>query len=206
MQGATMEIEQVLRFWFGRSINSATASTQAHLWWRKRPEVDQQIREDFADGLRDLTQGKHRDWLQTARGRLAAIIVLDQFSRNMYRDQPQAFAQDALALQYCLQGLEQQIDLQLAPIERVFFYLPLEHAEDLQMQHLACRKFAELRDQVSQSETAPGDNTYQGFYEFAERHRQVIQQFGRFPHRNKILGRANSEAEQHYLDTPGSGF
>ncbi|MGB2002542.1 MAG: DUF924 family protein, partial [Porticoccaceae bacterium] len=153
-----------------------------------------------------LTRGKYRDWLQTARGRLAAIIVLDQFSRNMYRDKPQAFAQDALALQWCLEGLKTEIDLQLEPIERVFFYLPLEHSEDLQMQDLACRKFAELLDQVTLLGAESNGNTYEGFYQFAERHRQVIQKFGRFPHRNRILGRVNSEAEQQYLDTPGSGF
>ena len=201
-----MEIEQVLQFWFGQSINNATASIQAHLWWRKRPEVDQQIREEFADGLRDLIQGEYREWLQTARGRLAAIIVLDQFSRNMYRDKPQAFAQDDLALKWCLEGLEGKVDLQLEPIERVFFYLPLEHSEDPQMQDLACRQFADLLDQVSATETASSDNTYQDFYQFAERHRDVIQQFGRFPHRNGILGRPSTKAEQQYLDTPGSGF
>lgn len=201
-----MEIEQVLQFWFGQSINNATASTQANLWWRKRPEVDQQIREDFEDGLRGLVQGEYGDWLHTARGRLAAIIVLDQFSRNMYRDKPQAFAQDALALQWCLEGLEEKVDLQLEPIERVFFYLPLEHSEELRMQDLACHKFADLLDQVSATETASSDNTYQDFYQFAERHRDVIQQFGRFPHRNGILGRPSTKAEQQYLDTPGSGF
>ena len=120
-----MDIEQVLQFWFGERTNSATPSAQANLWWRKQPEVDQQIREDFADGLRDLAEGKYRDWLHSARGRLAAIIVLDQFSRNMYRDRPEAFAQDKLALDWCLEGLEDNIDLQLEPIERVFFYLPL---------------------------------------------------------------------------------
>ena len=142
-----MDIEQVLQFWFGERINSATPSAQANLWWRKQPEVDQQIREDFADGLRDLAEGKYRDWLHSARGRLAAIIVLDQFSRNMYRDRPEAFAQDKLALDWCLEGLEDNIDLQLEPIERVFFYLPLEHSEDLQMQDLSCRKFAESKPQ-----------------------------------------------------------
>jgi uncharacterized protein (DUF924 family) len=116
MQGTTMDIEQVLQFWFGERINSATPSAKANLWWRKQPEVDQQIREDFADGLRDLAEGKYRDWLHSARGRLAAIIVLDQFSRNMYRDRPEAFAQDKLALGWCLEGLEDNIDLQLEPI------------------------------------------------------------------------------------------
>ncbi|MDA8902290.1 DUF924 domain-containing protein [Porticoccaceae bacterium] len=206
MQGATMDIEQVLQFWFGERINSATPSAQANLWWRKQPEVDQQIREDFADGLRDLAEGKYRDWLHSARGRLAAIIVLDQFSRNMYRDRPEAFAQDQLALAWCLEGLEDNIDLQLEPIERVFFYLPLEHSEDLQMQVLSCRKFAELLKCSSSTQTAQARGTYEDFSLYAERHREVIQQFGRFPHRNKILGRASTAVEQQYLDTPGSGF
>ena len=201
-----MDIEQVLQFWFGERINSATPSAQANLWWRKQPEVDQQIREDFADGLRDLAEGKYRDWLHSARGRLAAIIVLDQFSRNMYRDRPEAFAQDKLALGWCLEGLEDNIDLQLEPIERVFFYLPLEHSEDLQMQVLSCRKFAELLKCSSSTQTAQARGTYEDFSLYAERHREVIQQFGRFPHRNKILGRASTAVEQQYLDTPGSGF
>jgi len=206
MQGAIMEIQQVLQFWFGPSINSTTASTQASLWWRKQPEVDQQIREDFADGLRGLKQGEYSDWLQTVSGRLAAIIVLDQFSRNMYRDTAQAFAQDELALRWCLEGLEDSIDLQLEPVERVFFYLPLEHSEDMQMQDLSCRKFAELLDDNINTDSSPSDGTYEGFYRYAERHRDVIQKFGRFPHRNKILGRVSPEMEQEYLDTPGSGF
>lgn len=145
-----MEIQQVLQFWFGPSINSTTASTQASLWWRKQPEVDQQIREDFADGLRGLKQ--------------------------------------------------------LEPVERVFFYLPLEHSEDMQMQDLSCRKFAELLDDNINTDSSPSDGTYEGFYRYAERHRDVIQKFGRFPHRNKILGRVSTEMEQEYLDTPGSGF
>jgi len=119
-----MEIQQVLQFWFGHSIDSATASSQAHLWWRKRPEVDQQIREDFADGLRDLTRGKYRDWLQTARGRLAAIIVLDQFSRNMYRDKPQAFAQDALARNGVWRVLRQRLICSLS-LSREYFFICL---------------------------------------------------------------------------------
>ncbi|MDG1311750.1 MAG: DUF924 domain-containing protein [Porticoccaceae bacterium] len=201
-----MDIQQVLQFWFGQTINRATPSAQAKLWWSKQQAVDQKIREDFADGLQALARGEYREWLHTASGRLAAIIVLDQFSRNMYRDTPEAFAQDSLALSWCLEGLEKNVDLQLEPAERVFFYLPLEHSENLEMQDLCCRKFAELLDDNINTEPAPSDGTYEGFYRYAKSHRDVVQKFGRFPHRNKILGRTNTELEEEYLNTPGTGF
>jgi hypothetical protein len=121
MHGANMDIQQVLQFWFGQTINTATPSAQAKLWWSKQQAVDQKIREDFVDGLQALERGEYREWLHTASGRLAAIILLDQFSRNMYRDTPEAFAQDSLALRWCLEDLEKNVDLQLEPEERVFF-------------------------------------------------------------------------------------
>ena len=156
--------------------------------------------------MQALVRGEYSDWLQTASGRLAAIIVLDQFSRNIYRDTPQAFAQDSQALAWCLEGIDKQQDMQLEPVERLFFYLPLEHAEDMEMQDLSCRKFSDLLDHNINYQVTPSDGTYEGFYRFAERHRDVIQKFGRFPHRNKILGRTSSEQEEVYLNTPGSGF
>ena len=201
-----MDIQQVLQFWFGLTVGPETPSKQTKIWWSKQPEIDLQIRHKFVDGLQALVRGEYSDWLQTASGRLAAIIVLDQFSRNIYRDTPQAFAQDSLALSWCLEGIDNHQDLQLEPVERVFFYLPLEHAEDVQMQDLSCRKFSDLLDDNINYQEAPSDGTYEGFYRFAERHRDVIQKFGRFPHRNKILGRTTTEQEQEYLDTPGSGF
>ena len=201
-----MDIQQVLQFWFGVTVGPETPSKQAELWWSKQREIDLQIRQKFADGLQALVRGEYSDWLQTASGRLAAIIVLDQFSRNIYRDTPQAFAQDSQALAWCLEGIDKQQDMQLEPVERVFFYLPLEHAEDMEMQDLSCRKFSDLLDHNINYQVTPSDGTYEGFYRFAERHRDVIQKFGRFPHRNKILGRTSSEQEEVYLNTPGSGF
>ena len=118
----------------------------------------------------------------------------------------QKFADGLQALAWCLEGIDKQQDLQLEPVERVFFYLPLEHAEDIEMQDLSCRKFSDLLDDNINYQVTPSDGTYEGFYRFAERHRDVIQKFGRFPHRNKILGRTSSEQEQEYLNTPGSGF
>lgn len=198
-----MEIEQVIEFWFGSDINDpALAKKQSSLWWKKSPQTDSQIREIFAAGLQGLVSGDYNHWLENPRGRLAAIIVADQFSRNMYRDSPRAFSQDALALSWCLEGIAAGHDVQLPLICRVFFYMPLEHAESLEMQDLSLEKFTEL------AELAPeGDGeTFAGFVDFARRHRDVIVSFGRYPHRNSILNRQSSAAEQAYLDKPGSGF
>ena len=198
-----MEIEQVIEFWFGSDINDpALAKKQSPLWWKKSPQTDSQIRETFAAGLQGLVSGDYNHWLESPRGRLAAIIVADQFSRNMYRDSPRAFSQDALALNWCLEGIAAGHDLQLPLICRVFFYMPLEHAESLEMQDLSLEKFTEL------AKLAPeGDReTFNGFVDFARRHRDVIVSFGRYPHRNSILNRQSSDAEQAYLDKPGSGF
>jgi uncharacterized protein (DUF924 family) len=198
-----MEIEQVIEFWFGEDLSDPKlAARQSPLWWRKHPQTDALIRQKFADGLQMLVSGDYQHWLESPRGRLAAIIVLDQFSRNMYRDTARAFAQDALALSWCLQGLTLEQDLELPFICRVFFYLPLEHSESTEMQDLSVKKFTELAQLVGRKE---GD-TFLRFVDFAHRHRSVIRQFGRYPHRNAILGRESTAAEQRYLDQPGSGF
>ncbi|MDG1819421.1 MAG: DUF924 domain-containing protein [Porticoccaceae bacterium] len=198
-----MEIEQVLEFWFGSDLHDPElAKRQSPLWWQKNPHTDALIREKFTDGLQGLVSGDYKHWLETPRGRLAAIIVLDQFSRNMYRDRARAFAQDSLALNWCLEGMSLKQDLELPYIGRVFFYLPLEHSESLEMQDLSVQKFTEL----AQLAGAKKGDTFSGFKDFAQRHREVIQQFGRYPHRNSIVGRESTAAEQLYLDQPGSGF
>jgi len=120
----------------------------------------------------------------------------------IHRGTPQAFAGDARAQQLVNDGLDRGLDESLAPIERVFIYLVLGHAENLQSQDLAVARFAELRD-LAEEESRPA---FEGFLDFAERHRDVIARFGRFPHRNAILGRASSEAERTFLAQPGSGF
>ena len=198
-----MEIEQVIEFWFGTDINDPNlAKRQSPTWWQKNSQTDALIRQKFADGLQGLIEGDYDHWLDSPMGRLAAIIVADQFSRNMYRDTARAFAQDELALGWCLDGIGMHQDVKLPCICRVFFYMPLEHAESLAMQDLSVKKFSEL----AQLAGSRNDDTFLGFEDFAERHRAVIQQFGRYPHRNKILGRDSNAAEQIYLDQPGSGF
>lgn len=198
-----MEIEQVIEFWFGNDLNDPSlAKRQTPLWWQKNSQTDALIRQKFADGLQGLVSGDYDHWLESPRGRLAAIIVADQFSRNMYRNTARAFAQDELALSWCLDGMASKQDIELPYIGRVFFYMPLEHAESREMQELSVKKFSELAELAG----VENSGTFMGFVDFAERHRQVVKQFGRYPHRNSILKRDNTAAEQVYLDQPGSGF
>ena len=124
-----MEIEQVIEFWFGSDLNDPSlAKRQSPVWWQKNPQTDALIRQKFADGLQGLVNGDYDHWLESPTGRLAAIIVADQFSRNMYRDTGRAFTQDELALSWCLDGMALKHDIELPFICRVFFYMPLEHS------------------------------------------------------------------------------
>ena len=130
------------------------------------------------------------------------IILADQFSRNMYRDTPRAFENDALALSWCKGGLESGVDRELRPIERVFLYMPLEHSESVEDQHRSVTMFTEL----AQSVPAQQRKLFDGYIDYAVRHRDIVQRFGRFPHRNAILGRESTEEEVAFLQQPGSSF
>ncbi|MBI3286031.1 MAG: DUF924 domain-containing protein [Burkholderiales bacterium] len=192
--------DSITEFWFGKEPDDAvTATTQARLWWAKDAAADQQIRTRFAATLADAAQGKLATWEATPDGRLALILLCDQFPRNMYRATPQAFGYDAIALRLCKDGIERGDDLALRPIERVFFYLPLEHSEALADQQLAVAQYEKLAAERHKK-------IFDGFLDFARRHQEVIARFGRFPHRNAILGRASTEAELAFLAQPGSSF
>ncbi len=197
------DVGSILRFWFGTDADdAAVGKAQAKLWWSKNVEIDREIRWRFEDLLRAAAQGQLDDWADTPRGRLALIILTDQFPRNIYRDTPQAFACDAKALAWCLDGLEQRLDLRLRPIKRVFFYLPLEHAESPAQQERSVRCFEELFAAVPLEQ----QSIFGEYLDFARRHRDVIARFGRFPHRNKILGRESTIEESAFLSEPGSSF
>ncbi|WP_461481935.1 DUF924 family protein [Porticoccus sp.] len=193
----------VLDYWFGSAADEVVcAQQQSALWWGKAAATDAEIRRRFETLLQVLVNGGNRYWLQFPESRLAAIIVLDQFSRNIYRDTPTAFASDRLALNWSLSGIASGLDLQLRPLQRVFFYLPLEHAEDYAVQLRSVSLFKQLLAQVPQSQR----HLFAGFLDYAERHAAVIERFGRFPHRNSLLGRKSTAAELAYLAQPGSGF
>ncbi len=180
-----LRIQEVLTFWFGPLANSETyPEGKMGLWFGKNAAVDEEIRKRF-EGLVQAAANNELDaWKSTPSGRLALIILLDQLPRNMYRNQPQAFAYDAKAQQLTLEGLSLYEDKRLYPIERVFFYLPLEHAENLALQEMSVAKFQELGPK------------YQSFLDYAVQHYEVIKKFGRFPHRNAILGRESTTEER----------
>jgi uncharacterized protein (DUF924 family) len=183
---------EVLDFWFGG------AGTARDEWFRKDAAFDAQIREHFGGLLAQAMDGALDGWMVAQPpAALARIVVLDQFTRNAFRDTPLAFAGDAQALAGARALVARGDDLALTPLQRVFAYLPFEHAEDLVMQRESQRLFAALlRDDASMV----------SFDDYARRHAEVIERFGRFPHRNAVLGRVSSAEETAFLQQPGSRF
>lgn len=198
-----MQAEEILNFWFGRlNDHGLPRPTRSLFWFQKDATADKIIRVYFEPHLKAAIAGELDHWADTARGRLALIVLFDQFSRNMYRATPAAFMQDAKALQLCTAGIGLGMDKELAPIERAFFYFPLEHAEDLDAQHRCVDMFTKL---IALSEE-PAKTRLSGFLDYASEHRNIIARFGRFPHRNKILQRNSSEDELNYLAHGGATF
>ena len=198
-----MNIECILDFWFGTHLDDAVvAKEQAELWWSKNRETDDKVSRRFEESVRAAAVGELNEWRATARGRLALIILTDQFPRNIYRDTARAFSCDSKALTWCLEGLHGRSDRGLRPIERVFFYLPLEHAESREHQAKSVECLTELVASVPMEQRS----TFEEYLDFAIRHRDIIDRFGRFPHRNSILGRESTAEELAFLTESGSGF
>jgi uncharacterized protein (DUF924 family) len=181
----TQAIDEILQFWFEDIEHSR--------WFIKDHDFDRKLETRFGDLLKQALSGQLDAWSDTPLGRLALIILLDQFSRNIYRDSACAFAADAKALHLTIDGIEQHFDEKLSLEERSFFYMPLRHAEDLQMQQLGLKKTREL------------NATGYGTDKYALNHLVMIERFGRFPHRNKILGRSSTPEEEAYVKANG-GF
>jgi uncharacterized protein (DUF924 family) len=180
-----MNPQAVLRFWF-EEIEPAA-------WWRKDAGFDARVAERFGDWLFAAARCELWTWRASAEGRLAEIIVLDQFSRNIHRDTPQAFAQDALALGLAQEAVAGGHDLLLEPARRSFVYMPYMHSESLALHDEALRLFA-----------SPGMAA--SSLDFERRHRAIVERFGRYPHRNAILGRVSTPEELAFLSEPGSSF
>ncbi|MBI3015983.1 MAG: DUF924 domain-containing protein [Candidatus Tectomicrobia bacterium] len=191
-----------MRFWFGEAGDRERIADRIRFWFQGGEGVDRAIQTEFAGDVERAAAGRLDRWKESARGRLALIILLDQFSRNIYRDTPGAFANDAQARELCLEGLRTGVDRDLGTFERAFFYLPLEHSEDIALQERSVRCFQELLDGVGPE----WKETFSSFLDYAVRHRDVVKRFGRFPHRNEILGRASTPEETEFLRQPGSSF
>jgi uncharacterized protein (DUF924 family) len=183
----------LLQFWFGLGADAAALKKA---WFGKDPALDAEIRARFLPLYEQAAAGALQDWQGDARSGLALVLALDQLPRNMFRGTPRAFATDAMALEAARHALEQGHDRGRAPLERLFLYLPFEHAESLEEQLRCCELMAPLAEFA---ETADA-------HLWAVKHCDVIRRFGRFPHRNPILGRASTPEEAAYLHEPGSGF
>ena len=179
-----MQAQDILDFWFDPDHRS--------LWFAKSDEFDAKIRERFQTIHHQATQAELWSWRKTAEGRLAEIIVLDQFSRNLYRDQPQAFAHDSMALMLAQEAISLQLDAQLSPDHRSFLYMPFMHSESKLIHEFALKLFQRLGNEINLS--------------FEKKHKLIIDRFGRYPHRNAILGRSSTAEELEFLTQPNSSF
>ena len=192
-----MTAQDILDFWF-LPPDHPDFGQQRAVWFRKDDAFDAAITERFGSLIGQAVAGGLHEWdLQGPSGVLARIVVLDQLTRNAWRGTPASFSGDALALAAALQLVDSGADQALLPVQRVFAYLPLEHAEDTHMQERSVALF----DKLAQENAG-----FESVLDYAHRHRGVIARFGRFPHRNPILGRASTADEAEYLAQPGSGF
>lgn len=198
-------IDAILTFWFMEETLSAPQIDQRmDVWFGEDAAFDKTIEKRFGDDIELASTGRLDHWAGESRGRLALILLLDQFRRNLYRGEADAFAKDGVALRLCLEGAMAGLDRGLSAIERVFFYMPLQHAESRKVQAKAVDVYGELAQAVS----ATYRETFSTIAQFAELHRDIIEQFGRFPHRNRVLGRENTVEEEEFLadeDTPDFG-
>jgi len=186
--------DEILDFWFGPRDSAEYGKTR-ELWFKKDAAVDQSIRARFGHAVETALAGGFVEW-RSPRQRLARVILLDQFTRNIYRETPRAFGGDVIALGISRAGVETRDDETLIAVERWFLYMPFVHAEDLDAQQTALDLFERLSVETGLSEPVV----------WAERHAAVIRRFGRFPHRNAILGRPSTAEEMEFLTTAGSSF
>jgi uncharacterized protein (DUF924 family) len=191
MMTATPLSDAVLDFWFGPVPHAIR-----DVWFRKDAAFDAAIRARFGAAVESALAGEPGTDTETPRGALAAVVLLDQFTRNIFRDTPRAFAGDAQALSLARAVVDRGADRDLDPFERWFLYLPFEHAEDAAMQERSLALFGALKR----------DSGLAAPLEWAEKHAAVIRRFGRYPHRNAILGRATTPEEAAFLAEPGSRF
>ena len=176
--------QDVINFWFNE--------IEPHQWWVKDDDFDQLIRDRFSTFHDRAIKCELFEWRNVPQGRLAEIIVLDQFSRNMFRGTSKAFSQDAMALTLSQEAVSRGIDLELEPSERSFLYLPFMHSESLVIHNQAEMLYRQLGNSSN--------------LEFELKHKKIIERFGRYPHRNEILGRESTDEERAFLKEPGSSF
>jgi uncharacterized protein (DUF924 family) len=194
---------EILEFWFGDALVSADlAKTRAKLWFSRNDEFDREIERRFGLLPESAAHGELDAWREDASSALALVLVLDQFPRNLFRKSPRAFAFDSLAREVALEAISRKFDEALPPLQASFLYLPLEHAEDIELQERSVQLFERLFAR------APADlhDLFGSFADYARRHRDIVRRFGRFAHRNDVLGRPSTPEEAAYLESGGDRF
>lgn len=179
-----MDYQAILSFWF--------AEIDSSFWWKKDQAFDQTLKTRFGELWKAAGRCELYSWRETAPGRLAEIIVLDQFSRNMFRDSPLAFINDPLALALSQEAIRQEADQAVVASHRFFFYMPFMHSESAAIHELAVQLFSQPEMDTN--------------LEYELKHKAIIDRFGRYPHRNQILGRESTPEEEAFLKEPGSSF
>ncbi len=199
--------ERVLEFWFGELDDRSELADhpKTKMWWKKDPQLDAEIERQFGALISAAERGELDDWRSEPDPCVALVIVLDQFRRNVFRNDPRAFALDPTARVVVREGLDRDLDESLSLIQRCFFYMPLMHSESLDDHELATAKYGELV-QAARERAPQQVASFQNNLDFEHRHREIIERFGRYPHRNAILGRASTNEELAFLEQPGSSF
>ncbi|KJH88201.1 transmembrane protein [Pseudomonas fluorescens] len=193
--------QPLLDWWFGTAEKpDEIAADKGKLWFGKGH--DRLAQERFGDQVEQALAGGLTDWAQRPEGWLALVLLLDQLPRMIFRNTPKSFSGDLRAQALVAQGLAAGFDQQLRPIQRVFIYLVLEHCENLAVQNEAVSRFIELVREQPEAQRA----VFEGNLDYAERHQKIIARFGRFPHRNAVLGRESTAEEVEFLKRPGSRF
>lgn len=179
-----MDYKGVLEFWFNQL---STAD-----WWKKDVGLDNLIKTQFLELHQQASHGELFEWRNTSQGSLAEIIILDQFSRNIFRDTPQSFSSDGMALILAQEAISKTFDKELEPTQRAFLYMPFMHSESLIIHQQAKKLFSQPEMRAN--------------YDFELKHAAIIEKFGRYPHRNSILGRESTPEELIFLTQPNSSF
>lgn len=187
---------KIREFWFGDTLTDLSkVPARMSFWFGAENAKDQAIRREWGKYVEDARAGRLDTMGRTASGRLSLILLLDQFARNIYRGTPMAFEKDGRARYLMRDGMSRLMDLELSPIERCFFYMPLQHSEFLDDQEASVARYSQLATEVS----AAHRDIFENFLYHAQQHRDVVARFGRFPHRNAILNRLSTREERAYL-------
>ena len=191
-----IRIDAILAFWFNeQELSAPQIDRRMDIWFGRDDVFDHECKKDFAEEVEKASEGSLGHWAHEPRGRLALILLLDQLRRNIHRDTAAAFAKDGAALKLCVEGAMAKKDKGLTPIQRAFFYMPLQHAESKKVQAKSVELFTRLAETVPR----PYRETFETIAQFAELHRDIVERFGRFPHRNQLLDRENTREENDFL-------